>query len=308
MMKMNKYIVLSLITLLVIIISCGDDDDGNDVTQQFVNLEEQAITDDGAIQSFLRTHSYNYEEFQNPPVGFDFRIRLETIEDGSDKIPLIDQVSSRTVMVSQNDDGINPVPHTLYYLEARQGGGDQPTVTDSISAQITGLLLDGDTFESINAPAQFDLTTQIQGFSEGVTEFRSGTGFVENGDGTVDVENFGSGLIIMPSGLGFGNGIVFGVPLFSPVIFTVRLISVERSDHDQDGVLTIFEDINGDGRLSSVIPAIPGDDSDGDGIADYLDPDDDNDGTPTMNEFDEDGDGIPDDSDGDGIPDYLDNN
>ena len=40
----------------------------------------------------------------------------------------------------------------------------------------------------------------------------------------------------------------------------------------------------------------------------YRDLDDDGDGVPTRQEYDINNDGIPDDSDGDGIPDYLDDN
>jgi hypothetical protein len=74
-----------------------------------------------------------------------------------------------------------------------------------------------------------------------------------------------------------------------------------QEDADGDGVVNGDEDINGNGNLTD-------DDSDEDGIPDYLDPDDDNDGTPTIDE-DTNGDGFfgNDDSDGDGIPDYLDN-
>lgn len=71
-------------------------------------------------------------------------------------------------------------------------------------------------------------------------------------------------------------------------------------DDDNDGILTISEDADGDGDPTN-------DDTDGDGIPDYLDPDDDGDGIPTISE-DANGDGDPtnDDTDGDGIPDYLD--
>ncbi len=49
------------------------------------------------------------------------------------------------------------------------------------------------------------------------------------------------------------------------------------------------------------------DDTDNDGVPDYLDPDDDGDGVPTQDE-DVDGDGDPtnDDTDNDGVPNYLD--
>ncbi len=75
---------------------------------------------------------------------------------------------------------------------------------------------------------------------------------------------------------------------------------VQILDDDKDGVLTADEDLNGDGDPTN-------DDTDGDGIPNYLDTDDDGDGIDTIDE-DANGDGNPanDDADGDGIPDYLD--
>ncbi len=75
---------------------------------------------------------------------------------------------------------------------------------------------------------------------------------------------------------------------------------IQILDDDGDGVLTTDEDINGDGDPTN-------DDTDGDGIPNYLDTDDDGDGIETIDE-DANGDGDPtnDDTDGDGIPDYLD--
>ena len=75
-------------------------------------------------------------------------------------------------------------------------------------------------------------------------------------------------------------------------------------DSDGDGIYDIYEDVDGDGDITN-------DDTDGDGIPNYLDPDDDGDGILTIDEgADPNGDGNPDDAidtDGDGIPDYLDN-
>ena len=82
-------------------------------------------------------------------------------------------------------------------------------------------------------------------------------------------------------------------------------ISYLDPDPDNDGVFTSFEiDSNGDG--------VGIDDTDGDGIPDYLDADDDGDGILTIQEgSNPDGDGNPSDafdSDGNGIPDYLEPN
>jgi gliding motility-associated-like protein len=85
---------------------------------------------------------------------------------------------------------------------------------------------------------------------------------------------------------------------------TVQSVTVEflfnNSDSDGDSVLDIDEDLNKDSDFSN-------DDTDNDGIPDYLDEDDDGDGIPTLDE-DLDHNGTPgnDDTDGDSIPNYLD--
>jgi len=72
------------------------------------------------------------------------------------------------------------------------------------------------------------------------------------------------------------------------------------NDADQDGVPDLMEDVDGDGNPAN-------DDTDFDGIPNFLDADDDGDTIPTLEE-DRDGNGQPadDDTDGDGLPDYLD--
>lgn len=82
---------------------------------------------------------------------------------------------------------------------------------------------------------------------------------------------------------------------------TIRTVLIED---DNDGIPAILEDINGNGDLTD-------DDTDGDGIPNYLDADDDGDNILTKDENpDPNGDGSPADAldtDGDGIPNYLDN-
>lgn len=73
-----------------------------------------------------------------------------------------------------------------------------------------------------------------------------------------------------------------------------------NADPDQDGIINLHEDLNQDGDPKN-------DDTDGDGKANYRDPDDDNDGILTILE-DVNGNGNPldDDTDFDGTADYLD--
>lgn len=82
------------------------------------------------------------------------------------------------------------------------------------------------------------------------------------------------------------------------VIFSTVLV-----EDDRDGIAAILEDINGNGNLDD-------DDTDGDGIPNYIDADDDGDNVLTSDEApDPNEDGLIDDAqdtDGDSIPDYLD--
>ncbi|WCO01363.1 DUF6252 family protein [Psychroserpens ponticola] len=78
----------------------------------------------------------------------------------------------------------------------------------------------------------------------------------------------------------------------------LELDELNCGDDDGDGVPNIFEDFNGDGVFD--------DDTDGDGIFNYLDEDDDGDGILTIDEA-KDVDGNPLDTDGDMDVDYLDN-
>lgn len=81
---------------------------------------------------------------------------------------------------------------------------------------------------------------------------------------------------------------------------TNAVITVTLVEDDNDGIPAALEDINGDGNLDN-------DDTDGDGIPNYLDADDDGDNVLTKDEdLNGDGDFTNDDTDGDGIPNYLD--
>jgi len=103
----------------------------------------------------------------------------------------------------------------------------------------------------------------------------------------------------LPSGIGYFENTSGGIPEYSPLVFSVKLMTYAETDHDNDGILSIFEDIDGDGKPFR-------DDSDGDNLWNMYDTDDDGDGILTINEIDKNNDSVIDDSNNDGIPDYLD--
>lgn len=302
---MKKFVVGLLV--LALAWSCKKDDDEDVVIVSSRTLSEVAAENEAEIREYLQTHFYNYEDFTENPEGFDHTIIIDTLAgDNSDKTPLIDQVQSLKIEVSSEAFSLNTdevdIDHTLYYLVARPGIGTSPTVADSTYVNYEGLTLNGKVFDArTGTPVWFDLVNSIAGFKNGMSLFKAGGDVIENEDGTFEVLDSGVGMIIMPSGLGYFSSSTPGSS-YAPLIFKVNLLRVEESDHDQDGVPSYLEDVDGDKNVSN-------DDTDGDNFPNYFDPDDDGDGIATLTEIsDEDGNIIipyP-DTDNDGTPDYLD--
>ena len=296
--------------------SCGGDDNSDIVVVPPRALSEVATENDADIREYLQTHFYNYEEFDAPPAGFDFKIVLDTIEgDNAGKTPLIDQVESVVISVDSDDFGLDDntnVNHTLYFLSARDGGSaSSPTAADSTLVRYEGSLLDGTLFDAVPSFNWQYLPFFLRGYSQAVAKFSAGSNILINPDGTTDITDRGVGIMFIPSGLAYFNNAVPNVPQYSVLIFKVDTgLFVAETDYDNDGIPSILEDLNGDGDVTNDNTDLEQERNIGSpAFANHLDPDDDDDGTPTRDEIsDEDGNIIipyP-DTDGDGIPDYLD--
>jgi FKBP-type peptidyl-prolyl cis-trans isomerase FkpA len=307
MMKKITYLLTFLITGIVLI-SCRPDDEGNGIV---VRDRGEVFTEDLVkLQDYLNTHFYNYEEFAANPAGADFEIAFDTIADANaGKTPLASQVTSNAV----TRDGVD---YTYYTLKVRQGGGiAKPTFADSTLVSYEGRLLDNTVFDGSVNPIWFDLPgVFVEGFALGLLDLNEAISINSNPDGTLSFIDSGIGAVFMPSGLAYFNIAQTGIPSYSPLIFSYQLRKSETTDHDNDGIFSKFEDLDGDFYLKSPDNR---DNTDGDqsqfGILyNYVDVDDDGDGVATIFENpDPNGDGDPSDAedlDGDGIPGYLDAN
>ena len=283
--------------LILVIYSCSKDSSSieeipaNDIGPQYV-LENDSIVE------FLQTHFYNYKDFENLSSNNTVELLIDTISgDNIDKISLFDQVS--TLSIDIEDDNNEMISHNMYYIINREGNGASPTVADSVFVAYMGMTLGNTTFDNRKNPTWLDNTTVVRGFKEFTALLKRGD-ISTNNDGTYLLSNYGIGMAIMPSALGYYNNSTLLIPAYSPLIFQINLTTYNSTDHDHDGINSIDEDLNGDHVFSN-------DDTDEDNLPNYRDADDDGDGVLTIDEYDADGDGVVDDTDGDGIPDYLDN-
>jgi len=239
----------------------------------------QSLLDDAILIEYLQTHYLN-----------DADGGIWTITNG--ETPLMDQVSVQEITN-------NEVDYKLYYLKQSDGVSFAPTRADSVLTTYTGMLLDSTVFDSSASIIWLSLTRVIDGWSYGFTNFMGGTK-IKNTDESFYYENYGKGILFIPSGLAYGNFPQSTIPENSPLVFQITLQDVNESDDDNDGISSTLEDLDGDGNVKN-------DDTDGDLIPNYLDVDDDGDGILTKDE-DANGNGnfFDDDDDGDEIPNFLD--
>lgn len=333
-MKKSFSLLLLIGSIFFAVLACQDDDEVQSIPPR--DRVEEAIASTAEIETFLTTHFYNYEEFENPPADFDFQVKFDTISgENTSKTPLIDQVESKTVRDRVDENAT----YTFYYLVATQGEGESPNFADVATITYEGTYLNNENgfnnssvFDSSNVPVRFDLTGVVPGLTDALIEMKASTGYVLNVDGTISFQNYGVGAAFIPSGLGYYTTSPTGIPVYSQLIFSFQLYVTEIGDQENDYVPSTYEDRNNNSNVFD-------DDTDSDGVPDFSDIDDDGDGRLTKNEVTENsytvnpGDSEPvladnevvrkretdpdtliktittttfTDSDGNGIPDYLD--
>ena len=99
----------------------------------------------------------------------------------------------------------------LYYVIDAPGNGIQPNSQSTVTVAYKGYLTNGSVFdESTIDGISFSLTSVIRGWQEGIPYFKEG----------------GSGILLIPSALGYGGQATSGIPANSVLVFEVELIDV----------------------------------------------------------------------------------
>lgn len=99
----------------------------------------------------------------------------------------------------------------LYYIITEPGTGAKPTASTKVTVAYKGYFTNGNVFDKSGAEGiTFSLSEVIKGWTEGITYFKEG----------------GSGVLLIPSHLGYGSYARPGIPAGSVLLFDVKLIKV----------------------------------------------------------------------------------
>jgi FKBP-type peptidyl-prolyl cis-trans isomerase FkpA len=147
-------------------------------------------------------------------INFLILLSLFFISCGNDDEPVdYERLNDEQIQtyLAENDLEAEKSATGLYYIIEEEGNGVQPGTTDDVRVAYKGYFLNGQVFdESSSEGVTFNLRQVISGWTEGITYFKEG----------------GSGILLVPSHLGYGPQNYRGIPGGSVLIFEVDLIEV----------------------------------------------------------------------------------
>ena len=259
-----------------------------------VPYAEQYPKDLLAIETFLKTHTIT--TINNVGLSEDQDVTFAPVPAGDANSIWGSGAVHKTSLLERNVTK-NDVNYKVYYISLREGTKKKPTCVDSLYVSYKGAYIytkkeevvpatnpvtykssiSSNDFDQAQNPVWFSLDNVIFGWKEIMTLFKSGTN-TTNSNGTVKYEDFGAGVMFLPSGLAYYNGSIGSIPAYSPLIFSFKLQEVNYADTDYDRIDSKDEGYN---PLTNTYTQ----DTDGDGRLDYIDQDDDGDGFLTKYEI-----------------------
>lgn len=271
----NKCLFLTMMVLILSLSSCRTDDATDEGIAE-VPRDEQQLKDADTLTTYLSSHYYNSGDFVGEPNPSMVDLVFTKLEEGEavpvDHMILSSAIEERTTTFSDQE-------YVYYILRINQGGSDDsPNFSDDVRLNYSGFATDGEVFDSTANPTEFDLTGLIPGWARVIPEFNAAESFMINGNGTVSYNNVGVGAMFLPSGLGYYSAGSQGIGPYQCLIFKFDLLQTEVNDHDNDGIPSYKENLDGDFDIND-------EDTDDDGLTNFIDNDDDNDGVLTIDEL-----------------------
>lgn len=298
--------ILLAICLGLVVLSCDNKDEGF-VQYQLRDVTMQYTLDSETIEKYLEENTISVDSADG--------IKKYSIREKKEGETSITGFSGYKMV----EYAVGDLTYNIHYVELSKGKNIQPIRFDSLFVSYKGMNLKNETFLDNQEPRwEVPSKTRKSGELFSLTApqlistlFKSGD-FTPNGDGTFTFTDYGHGIVFVPSGLGFFDMAQPSLDSYSPIVLEFKLYHVRQRDHDGDGVKTFEEKTN---LTDNPFDGFYELDTDGDGIANFMDADDDGDGILTKTELSykdkETSEGVKwtdGNADGDDYLDYLDNN
>lgn len=327
-MNKFKYYFILLITTISLFSCSKNKTDENIVVTPPRDYAEQYKTDMENIEEYLKKNYITVVDNAGMPNDQD--VTITKIPDGGTQPSIYSYLNNTTFpkLLTRNVK-IHDITYKLYYLALR-GKVDEnvstdiekaPTNVDELFIAYKGVYLERKIIETVStlSTTQFEehnypiwtsnFENYIRGWKEILPQFMKGT-YTPNNNGTISFNDFGAGIMFIPSGLAYFNNPQGTIPAYSPLIFSFKLMEFQRLDNEgsgtrgainfvptPDGIMSFQEDLDGDRYMwrKDELPtgAVNPDDSDKDGIPDFLDIDDDGDNYTTKFEIKNPATGLP---------------
>lgn len=138
-----------------------------------------------------------------------FLLCMACNKDNEDQADADDKIIREYIEANNLD--AEPTGSGLYVVIENEGSGFNPTQNSTVSVFYKGYFTDGEVFDQTGSePISFSLNQVIEGWQEGIPYFKPG----------------GSGILLIPSALGYGSELVGDIPPNSVLIFDIELVSV----------------------------------------------------------------------------------
>ena len=275
---MNKYFkIIFLLSIIVTLFSCAKED--NNPVEKIRDYSEQYAKDIDSIDNFIDTHSMT--------VDADFNVTYTEIPANGPEISIREQTQYPLEFKTVTNE-THGVDYKIYFIKLREGVGEHPTSVDSVHVSYRGVeTIKGEQFDSAQNPVWFRPEEIVPGWSEIMPYFATGTYDPIDGPDPVTFNDYGAGVMFLPSGMAYFNLPRGALAAYSNLVFSFKLYSLRYRDHDGDGILSKDEVPLGSDYLYD--PRKYNSDKDvenyGDEIPNFVDTDDDGDRVLTKMEL-----------------------
>jgi FKBP-type peptidyl-prolyl cis-trans isomerase FklB len=166
-----------------------------------------------AINEVLTEKTTAFKSNQNDSIIRNYFMKLQSKKAAENLI-----TGKKFLEQNKKKDSIVALPSGLQYKIITQGQGESPLITDKVTVNYEGKLLNGKVFDSSKQkgqPVEFGVNGVIKGWTEALQLMKKGSKWI----------------LYIPPDLAYGEQNIQGIEPNSVLIFEVELLSIEKENN-----------------------------------------------------------------------------